>query len=117
MEFPIQMLRCRSLNVGRVIFIASRLYINKFAEVWSCWHGHWTCLSDDEAYSRFLTNSVYSLQLLKEKNLMPELTNIVDDVVVALEDQLRVPAAVVAARLRNSGRTVELVLESKRLKW
>lgn len=48
---------------------------------------------------------------------MPELTHTVDDVVVALEDQLRVPAAIVAARLRNSGRIVELVLESKRLKW
>lgn len=117
MELPIQMLRYRSLNVGQVIFIASKLYINMFAEVWSCWHGQWTCLSDAEAYSRFLTNSVYSLQLLKEKNLMPELTHTVDDVVVALEDHLRVPAAVVAARLRNSGRIVELVLESKRLKW
>lgn len=74
-------------------------------------------VSHAEAYSRFLTNSVYSLQLLKEKNLMPELTHTVDDVVVALEDHLRVPAAVVAARLRNSGRIVELVLESKRLKW
>lgn len=57
------------------------------------------------------------LQLLKEKNLIPELKHNADDIVLALEDNLRVPAAQVAARLRNAGRVVELVLESKRLKW
>lgn len=57
------------------------------------------------------------LQLLKEKNIRPEISQRVDDVVVALEDQLRIPAAGVAAKLRKCGRVVELVLESKRLKW
>lgn len=57
------------------------------------------------------------IELLKERNLMPELGHVVDDVVLALEDHLKAPAAMVAAHLRNAGRVVDLVLETKRLKW
>jgi histidyl-tRNA synthetase len=48
---------------------------------------------------------------------MPELGHVVDDVVLALEDHLKAPAAMVAAHLRNAGRVVDLVLATKRLKW
>lgn len=58
------------------------------------------------------------VQLLKEKKLLPAFPHIVDDVVMALEDSLKVPAAGVAARLRKSGRVVELVIEKgKKMKW
>lgn len=51
------------------------------------------------------------MQLLKEKKLLPVLPHMVDDVVMALEDSLKVQAAGVAARLRNAGRVVELIIE------
>lgn len=58
------------------------------------------------------------MQLLKEKNLLPVFPHIVDDVVMALDDSLKVPAAAIAARLRNKGRIVELVIEKgKKMKW
>ena len=41
----------------------------------------------------------------------------VDDVVVALDEALRPEANGVASRLRKAGRSVELVLESKKMKW
>lgn len=58
------------------------------------------------------------VELLKEKKLLPVFPHIVDDVVMALEDSLKVPAAGVAARLRRAGRVVELVIEKgKKMKW
>lgn len=58
------------------------------------------------------------VELLKEKNLLPVFPHIVDDVVMALDDSLKVPAATIAARLRNKGRKVELVIEKgKKMKW
>ncbi len=41
----------------------------------------------------------------------------VDDVVVAMDESLRPQASGVAMRLRKAGRAVELVLESKKMKW
>ena len=41
----------------------------------------------------------------------------VDDVVLAMDEALRPEASGVASRLRKSGRSVELVLESKKMKW
>ena len=40
----------------------------------------------------------------------------VDDLVVAMNDELRVPATRVATALRSKGRSVDLLLESKRMK-
>ena len=57
------------------------------------------------------------LQLLKEKGLLPNLPPQVDDLVVALDDDLRPAAVQLATKLRGSGRSVDVVLESKRLKW
>ncbi len=41
----------------------------------------------------------------------------VNDVVVCLDESLRPAASGVAQQLRRAGRTVELVLENKKLKW
>jgi hypothetical protein len=41
----------------------------------------------------------------------------VDDVVVALDESLRATANSVTMRLRRAGRSVDLVLEQKKMKW
>ena len=56
-------------------------------------------------------------ELLTEKNLIPELVSDIDDIVIPLNSDLRNAAVMVAASLRNSGRTVDLVLEDKKMKW
>jgi histidyl-tRNA synthetase len=57
------------------------------------------------------------MELLAEKDLIPELVNDIDDTVIPLNSDLRNAAVMVAASLRNSGRTVDLVLEDKKMKW
>eukprot|EP00899_Mesostigma_viride_P002862 jgi/Mesvir1/12577/Mv10327-RA.1 len=57
------------------------------------------------------------VELLKEKKALPELPPAVDDLVLPLTDDMRVHATSVAQRLRRSGRSVDLVLDSKRVKW
>ena len=56
-------------------------------------------------------------ELLAEKDLIPELVSDIDDIVIPLNSDLRNAAVMVAASLRNSGRTVDLVLEDKKMKW
>ena len=56
-------------------------------------------------------------ELLAEKGLIPELVSDIDDIVIPLNSGLRNAAVMVAASLRNSGRTVDLVLEDKKMKW
>ena len=57
------------------------------------------------------------MELLAEKGLVPELIGGVDDVVISLSPELRNAAMSVASSLRETGRSVDLVLEDKRLKW
>ena len=57
------------------------------------------------------------MELLAEKGLVPELIGGVDDVVISLSPELRNAAISVATSLRNTGKSVDLVLEDKRLKW
>lgn len=57
------------------------------------------------------------MELLAEKGLIPELVGDIDDTVIPLNSDLRNAAVMVAASLRNSGRTVDLVLEDKKMKW
>ena len=57
------------------------------------------------------------MELLAEKDLIPELVGDIDDTVIPLNSDLRNAAVMVAASLRNSGRTVDLVLEDKKMKW
>ncbi|KAK6231649.1 hypothetical protein QUC31_011099 [Theobroma cacao] len=56
-------------------------------------------------------------KLLKEKGLLPELSLEVDNIVCALDYDLQGVAATVATKLRGKGQSVDLVLESKPLKW
>ena len=60
---------------------------------------------------------VVILELLKDKGLLPELKSTCDDVVFAFSEDLRGAAQQVAAALRASGRSVDLVLERKKTKW
>ena len=57
------------------------------------------------------------MELLAEKGLIPELISGVDDIVLPLNQDLRDIAVRVAASLRLSDRTVDLVLEDKKIKW
>jgi len=57
------------------------------------------------------------MELLASKGLVPELTSGNQDLVVSSDESLRPAAMSVAQRLRASGRTVDLVLEDKRMKW
>jgi len=57
------------------------------------------------------------MELLADKNLVPELIGGVDDIVLPLNQDLRDIAVRVTAALRLSDRTVDLVLEDKKMKW
>ena len=57
------------------------------------------------------------IELLKELELLPQLTPQVDDVIFAFDSELRDEALNLAQRLRSQGRSVDLVLEDKKMKW
>ncbi len=57
------------------------------------------------------------LELLRDRGRLPQLAGSVQDVVFALNAELRPAAMDVAGRLRAQGHSVDLVLEEKRLKW
>ena len=57
------------------------------------------------------------MELLAEKGLVPGLVSGIDDIVIPLNPDLRNVAVRVAASLRDSYRTVDLVLEDKKMKW
>ena len=57
------------------------------------------------------------IELLAEKNLIPELISGIEDIVIPLNPELRSASVTVAAALRDIGRTVDLVLEDKKLRW
>lgn len=56
-------------------------------------------------------------ELLKDKGLLPELNADVDDVVVAFDEALRPAATMVATKLRKQGRSVDMILEKKKITW
>ena len=57
------------------------------------------------------------MELLVDKGLLPELSTGVSDVVFGMGTELRGAAMQVAAKLRSAGRTVDLILEDKKMKW
>ena len=57
------------------------------------------------------------MELLKDKGLIPHLLSGVEDVVIALDPNLKNIAVKVASVLRDSERLVDLVLENKKMKW
>ncbi|XP_022846324.1 histidine--tRNA ligase, chloroplastic/mitochondrial [Olea europaea var. sylvestris] len=57
------------------------------------------------------------VELLKERGLLPELGPQVENIVCSLDQDLQGAASAVAAKLREKGQSVDLVLENKPLKW
>jgi histidyl-tRNA synthetase len=57
------------------------------------------------------------MELLADKGLVPDLPSGNEDIVMSLGEGLRSAAMSVASKLRASGRTVDLVLDDKRMKW
>ena len=57
------------------------------------------------------------MEVLAEKDLLPELLSGVEDVVIPLSPDLRNVAVKVASALRSSDRVVDLVLDDKKMKW
>eukprot|EP00884_Botryococcus_braunii_P006544 jgi/Botrbrau1/15891/Bobra.40_1s0074.1 len=56
-------------------------------------------------------------ELLQDRGLLPDLPHQVDDLVVVMDEILRPEGTALAQRLRRAGRSVDLVLEAKRMKW
>jgi histidyl-tRNA synthetase len=57
------------------------------------------------------------VELLKDKGLLPELPAALDDVVFPFDPSLRRAAMQVANQLRARGRSVDLILEDRKMKW
>ncbi|KAK9842157.1 hypothetical protein WJX84_008944 [Apatococcus fuscideae] len=58
------------------------------------------------------------MELLQDRGLLPDLGHEVDDLVLALDEDLRPQASGIAQQLRKKGRRVDLVLEGgRRMKW
>ena len=57
------------------------------------------------------------VELLRDKQLLPIPSRSIDDVVFAFEPGLRAAAMELTARLRGRGRSVDLILEDRKLKW
>lgn len=55
--------------------------------------------------------------MLKDKGLLPELSPQVENIVCSLDRDLQGAAAAVATILREKGQSVDLVMETKPLKW
>jgi len=60
---------------------------------------------------------VVIIELLKDKGLLPDTSRAIDDLVFAFDSEQRGAAASVAGQLRAAGRSVELVLEDRKVKW
>ena len=57
------------------------------------------------------------MELLSDKGLLPDISSGVSDVVFSMDESLRGAAMEVSSKLREEGRTVDLVLEPKKMKW
>jgi histidyl-tRNA synthetase len=60
---------------------------------------------------------VVIMELLSDLELIPELPSGIDDIVFAMNEDLRGAAMQVANRLRSNGRSVDLILKEKKMKW
>lgn len=57
------------------------------------------------------------VELLKDKKLLPKAAMKVQELIMVMDESLRPQACTMAAKLRRMGRTVDVVLENKRMKW
>ena len=60
---------------------------------------------------------VVIMELLSDLDLIPELPSGVDDIVFAMNEDLREAAMQVANKLRKNGRSVDLILNKRKMKW
>ena len=60
---------------------------------------------------------VVIMELLSDLDLIPELPSGIDDIVFAMNEELRGAAMQVANKLRKNGRSVDLILEERKMKW
>uniref|UniRef100_A0A7C8YTU3 histidine--tRNA ligase n=1 Tax=Opuntia streptacantha TaxID=393608 RepID=A0A7C8YTU3_OPUST len=72
---------------------------------------------DDISACGFGFGDAVIVELLKEKGLLPELGLQVDNMVCSLDPELQSAAALVASTLRGKGQSVDLVLQTKPMKW
>ena len=72
----------------------------------------------DEPCVGFGFGDAVIFELLKDKNLLPQLQHQVDDIVYTFNNSLKNFANGVSQKLRKCGRTVDFILESDRkIKW
>jgi histidyl-tRNA synthetase len=72
---------------------------------------------EDQPCAGFGFGDAVIVELLKDRGLLPAPAASVDDLVLPMDEALRPAACGVAARLRAAGRSVDVVLEAKKMKW
>jgi histidyl-tRNA synthetase len=72
---------------------------------------------EDQPCAGFGFGDAVIVELLKDRGLLPDLPHSIDDLVMPLTPEMRGAACSVAARLRRAGRSADLVLEDKKMKW
>ena len=72
---------------------------------------------NDLPASGFGFGDMVIMELLTERGLLPTITSGSEDVVISLGEELRTVAMSVASKLRQKGRTVDVILDNKKLKW
>ena len=72
---------------------------------------------NDLPASGFGFGDMVIMELLNDLELLPDISSGSQDVVVSLGENLRPAAMAVASKLREGGRTVDIILDNKKLKW
>lgn len=72
---------------------------------------------NDLPASGFGFGDMVIMELLNDLGLLPDISSGSQDVVVSLGEELRPVAMTVASKLREGGRTVDIILDNKKLKW
>ena len=72
---------------------------------------------NDLPASGFGFGDMVIMELLNDLGLLPDIQSGSQDVVVSLGEELRPAAMTVASKLREGGRTVDIILDNKKLKW
>jgi len=72
---------------------------------------------NDLPASGFGFGDMVIMELLSDRGLLPTISSRCQDVVISLSEDLRPAAMIVASKLRENGRAVDIILENKKLKW
>ena len=72
---------------------------------------------NDLPASGFGFGDMVIMELLSDRGLLPTISSGCQDVVISLSEDLRPAAMIVASKLRENGRAVDIILENKKLKW